>query len=348
MEEMDRDGDNFIDYKEFLSSLSTSTGWTMAKPEELLRKARDDNLSYAYEQCKQLTSDYAKTFYLATLAMPAIQARATWAIYAWCRRVDEIVDGPSASPDAGAQQLALDGWMARLDQMWNGASTEGLDDFDVAFMDMLKLFPGSDIEPYRDMVRGMQMDIPDRVVYRTWDDLYLYCYRVASTVGLMTLPVMGTAPGVTLEEAREPAVALGIALQLTNILRDVGEDARDRGRIYLPVEDLERFGVTEESILERSKNGGQVDDKYKQLMKFQIDRAMDYYRKAEGGIPLLSSGAQLPVGVALELYKEILDQLVANDYDNFNKRAYVSKERKLLSLPGLWWRTVTGGWGKNN
>eukprot|EP00291_Cryptomonas_curvata_P026754 CAMPEP_0172166254 /NCGR_PEP_ID=MMETSP1050-20130122/8874_1 /TAXON_ID=233186 /ORGANISM="Cryptomonas curvata, Strain CCAP979/52" /LENGTH=273 /DNA_ID=CAMNT_0012836833 /DNA_START=219 /DNA_END=1037 /DNA_ORIENTATION=+ len=181
MEEMDRDGDNFIDYKEFLSSLSTSTGWTMAKPEELLRKARDDNLSYAYEQCKQLTSDYAKTFYLATLAMPAIQARATWAIYAWCRRVDEIVDGPSASPDAGAQQLALDGWMARLDQMWNGASTEGLDDFDVAFMDMLKLFPGSDIEPYRDMVRGMQMDIPDRVVYRTWDDLYLYCYRVAST-----------------------------------------------------------------------------------------------------------------------------------------------------------------------
>ncbi len=110
------------------------------------------------------------------------------------------------------------------------ARQEGLDDFDVAFMDMLKLFPGSDIEPYRDMVRGMQMDIPDRVEYRTFDDLYLYCYRVASTVGLMTLPVMGTAPGVTLEEAREPAVALGIALQLTNILRDVGEDARDRVR----------------------------------------------------------------------------------------------------------------------
>ena len=123
MEEMDRDGDNFIDYKEFLTSLSTSAGWTMSNPEELLRKARDDRLSYAYEQCKQLTSDYAKTFYLATLAMPAIQARATWAIYAWCRRVDEIVDGPTASPDAGAQQRALDGWMARLDQMWSGAST---------------------------------------------------------------------------------------------------------------------------------------------------------------------------------------------------------------------------------
>ena len=104
MDQMDSDGDNFIDYKEFLSSLSTTGGWAMSDPDTLLRKAREDRLSYAYEQCKQLTSDYAKTFYLATLAMPDAQARATWAIYAWCRRVDEIVDGPSASPDPAAQQ----------------------------------------------------------------------------------------------------------------------------------------------------------------------------------------------------------------------------------------------------
>ena len=123
MEEMDQNGDNFVDYKEFLTALSTNSGWAMSDPDELLRKARDDRLSYAYEQCKQLTSDYAKTFYLATLAMPAVQARATWAIYAWCRRVDEIVDGPSASPDAAVQEAALNGWMARLDQMWEGAST---------------------------------------------------------------------------------------------------------------------------------------------------------------------------------------------------------------------------------
>jgi phytoene/squalene synthetase len=123
MDELDKNSDNFVDYKEFLSALSTERSWAMSNPDELLRKARDDRLSYAYEQCKQLTSDYAKTFYLATLAMPAMQARATWAIYAWCRRVDEIVDGPSASPDAAVQEAALGGWMSRLDQMWEGVST---------------------------------------------------------------------------------------------------------------------------------------------------------------------------------------------------------------------------------
>ena len=150
------------------------------------------------------------------------QAKATWAIYAWCRRVDEIVDGPDVDPDPAMLRSALQEWDARLERMYAGnADNRGLDQFDIAFRDMIEQFPGSDIEPYRDMVRGMVMDI-DQDIYETWDDLYLYCYRVASTVGLMTLPVMGTAPGVTLEQAREPAVALGIALQITNILRDVG------------------------------------------------------------------------------------------------------------------------------
>jgi len=304
-------------------------------------------VSESYEECKSLTAEYAKTFYLATLAMEDAKARATWAIYAWCRRVDEIVDGDTAAQTPEEMQAMLDEWMDRLDRMWGGQSRQGLDKYDIAFVDMLQKFPGSDIEPYRDMVKGMMMDIPDKVVYRSWDDLYLYCYRVASTVGLMTLPVMGTAPGVTLEQAKDPAVALGIALQITNILRDVGEDARDRGRIYLPVEDLERFGVTEDYILKTAREGGEVSDGYRKLMQFEIDRALSYYAQAEKGIPMLSSGAQLPVGLAAELYKEILDQIVENGYDNFAKRAYVSKERKLLSLPALWLKTVTGGWGKD-
>jgi 15-cis-phytoene synthase len=187
------------------------------------------------------------------------------------------------------------------------------------------------------------MDI-DQDIYQTWDDLYLYCYRVASTVGLMTLPVMGTAPGVTLEQAKDPAIALGIALQITNILRDVGEDARDRGRIYLPQEDLQRFGVTAESILERATKGGKPDDAYVALMKFQIARARDYYRQAEAGIALLSPGAQLPVAVAAELYKGILGKIEENNYDNFNTRAYMSSEQKLIAIPPLWLKTVTGGW----
>ena len=314
--------------------------------EQLLQDAMDFKVDAAYWECRELTSEYAKTFFLATLAMEAQQAKATWAIYAWCRRVDEIVDGPNVDPDPAVQRAALEEWNDRLDRMYRGdADNTGLDNFDVAFRDMIKSFPGSDIEPYRDMVRGMVMDI-DQDVYSTWDDLYLYCYRVASTVGLMTLPVMGTAEGVTVEEAREPAVALGIALQITNILRDVGEDARDRGRIYLPQADLERFGVTPESIFERAKNGGAPDDNYVALMKFEIARAREYYSQAEAGIALLAPGAQLPVAVASELYKSILDKIELNGYDNFNTRAYLSSEEKMMAVPPLWFKTVTGGWEK--
>ncbi|KAJ1496190.1 isoprenoid synthase domain-containing protein [Baffinella frigidus] len=273
--------------------------------------------------------------------MEDTQAKATWAIYAWCRRVDEIVDGPTADPDPEVQRVALDEWMSRLERMHRNEGKGGLDNFDVAFQDMLSQTPNSDLEPYREMVRGMQMDITD-FRYQTWEELYLYCFRVASTVGLMTLPIMGTSDGVTLEEAREPAVALGIALQLTNILRDVGEDARDRGRIYLPMEDLERFGVTEEEIFRWAKEGGAVSENYKKMMQFEIDRALS--PQADGGIALLAKGAQLPVAVAGELYKEILYKLQNNAYDNFANRAYLTKEEKFLKVPPLWLKTATGGW----
>jgi len=104
----------------------------------------------------------------------------------------------------------------------------------------------------------------------------------------------------------------------------------------LPQEDLRKFGVTPESILERAKNGGAPDENYKNLMKFQIARARDYYRQAEAGIALLSPGAQLPVAVAAELYKGILDKIESNDYDNFNTRAYLSREQKMMAVPPLW------------
>ena len=302
----------------------------------------------AYSECKALTAEYAKTFYLATRAMPEHQARATWAIYAWCRRVDELVDGPDVNPDPEVQKAGLKEWMTRLDSMWESDryALAGLDMYDMAFSDMIKCFPGSEVEPYRDMVRGMLMDVSDKVTYETWDELYLYCYRVASTVGLMTLPVMGTNKGVTMEEAREPAVALGIALQITNILRDVGEDARDRSRIYLPEEDLRRFGVSSDVILQQSVEGGEIDDKYRELVKFQIARAREYYAQAETGIALLAPSAQLPVAVAMELYREILNKIELNKYDNLSQRAYLTAGEKLRMLPGIWAKTKSGLWGK--
>lgn len=320
----------------------------------LQQAAAEQLIDDAYQQCKTLTAEYAKTFYLATRVMPQNQARATWAIYAWCRRVDELVDGPDVDPDPAVQTAQLDSWMARLERMWGGDryAVAGLDVYDTAFSDMIKSFPGADIEPYRDMVRGMQMDVSDKVTYETWDELYLYCYRVASTVGLMTLPVMGTAPGVTTEDARDPAVALGIALQITNILRDVGEDARDRGRIYLPQEDLRRFGVSSEWVLEQSVADEASRDtssatyaQYQELIKFEIARAREYYEEAEQGIAKLAPTAQLPVAVAMQLYREILNKVEGNNYDNLSQRAYLTSWEKSSMLPEIWFKTQTQQWG---
>jgi len=170
------------------------------------------------------------------------------------------------------------------------------------------------------------MDL-DQNRFETFDDLYLYCYRVAGTVGLMTMPIMGTAPDSTYDEALEPSHALGVALQLTNILRDVGED-RVRQRIYIPQEDLRQFGVTEASLLK-----GVKDENYVALMKFQIARARKWYKVAEDGIRCLAPDAQLPVRASLDMYSTILDKIEANNYDNFSKRAYTSKFEKLMMLP---------------
>jgi phytoene synthase len=151
---------------------------------------------------------------------------------------------------------------------------------------------------------------------------------VAGTVGEMMLPIMGTAPGYTIEDARPPAIALGIALQLTNILRDVGED-RSRKRIYLPQEDLRFFGVTEADLFR-----GKKTREYVKMTKFEIERAREWYDKSAEGIKMLSPDAQLPIRAAADMYATILTKIEANDYDNFDKRAYTTKLEKLQLLPG--------------
>jgi len=225
----------------------------------------------------------------------------------------------------------LKAWKGRLDRIWVGEPTDNLD---LALADAKKRYPELSIDPYVDMIDGMLMDTPGHELfqdrYATWDELYTYCYRVAGTVGLMVLPVLGAAEGFTLEEATAPGLALGIAFQITNILRDVGEDAL-RGRIYLPKEDMDRFGVTEKQILD-----GIVDENYKNLVKFEIARAEEYYASAEEGVAMLAPEARLAVASSLRVYKGILAKLVANDYDNFRKRAYVSKLEKFLFLPESW------------
>jgi 15-cis-phytoene synthase len=285
-------------------------------------------LEEAYELCRQVTAEYAKTFYLGTRLMSEEKRRAIWAIYVWCRRTDELVDGAQA---ANTTDATLDDWERNLESIFAG---NPIDDADVALVDTLNRFP-IDIQPFRDMIAGQRMDLY-RSRYETFEELELYCYRVAGTVGLMSTAVMGVddslgdAPWSGLQPRPNPvpeAIALGIANQLTNILRDVGEDAR-RGRIYLPMEDLEQFNYTEKDLFK-----GVVDDRWRSLMRFQIQRARKFYVEAEKGISQLSPDARFPVWSALLLYSQILDVIERNQYDVFRKRAYVPKWQKFLSLP---------------
>ena len=169
--------------------------------------------------------------------------------------------------------------------------------------------------------------------YANFEELQLYCYRVAGTVGLMTQEVMGvdaaytSAPWSERPNTSEAAVALGIANQLTNILRDVGED-RQRGRIYLPLDELERFGYSEAELLSSSLN-----DNWRALMRFQLQRARQWFARSEAGVRWLAPDARWPVWASLRLYRGILDVIEKHDYDVFNKRAYVPKAGKLLDLP---------------
>ena len=289
--------------------------------------------SDAYEFCRQITEKYSKTFYMGTLLMPEEKRRAIWAIYVWCRRTDELVDGPQSrltTPET------LDRWEQQLESVFSG---QPLDDPDVALVDTLQRFP-MDIQPFRDMIAGQRMDLY-RSRYKTFEELKLYCYRVAGTVGLMTSPVLGFnnaasfAPWERQLDANKPveeAIALGIANQLTNILRDVGEDAQ-RGRIYLPLEELALFDYTEEDLL-----NGVVDERWRELMRFQIQRARKFYTQAESGIRGLSRDSRWPVWAALMLYQGILDVIERNQYDVFSQRAYVPKPQKLLTLPVAWLR----------
>jgi phytoene synthase len=288
----------------------------------------------SYQLCRQITAKYAKTFYLGTLLMSKAKRPAIWAIYAWCRRTDELVDGPAA---AITTPETLDKWEQQLESIFAG---HPVDNYDVALVDTLQRFP-IDIQPFRDMIAGQRMDL-HRSRYKNFEELYLYCYRVAGTVGLMSTSVMGidteqnTAPWSRNQLPyipTEEAIALGIASQLTNILRDVGEDAR-RGRIYIPQEDLVRFNYTEQDLFK-----GVVDDRWRSLMRFQIARTRQFYTQAEKGISYLSPDARLPVWAALMHYSRILEKIERNNYDVFNQRAYVPQWQKLGSLPLAWLRS---------
>nr|AWF94349.1 phytoene synthase [Acer palmatum] len=285
-------------------------------------------LSDAYDRCGEVCAEYAKTFYLGTLLMTPERRRAIWAIYVWCRRTDELVDGPNASH---ITPTALDRWESRLEDLFRGRPFDMLD---AALSDTVANYR-VDIQPFRDMIEGMRMDLR-KSRYKNFDELYLYCYNVAGTVGLMSVPVMGIAPESKASPVSvfDAALALGIANQLTNILRDVGEDAR-RGRVYLPQDELAQAGLSDDDIF-----AGKVTDKWRRFMKSQIKRARMFFDKAEKGVTELNAASRWPVYASLLLYRQILDEIEANDYNNFTKRAYVNKAKKIAALPIAYARSL--------
>ena len=287
------------------------------------------SLDSAYEICRKETAQWAKTFYLGTLLMPPQKQKAIWAIYVWCRRTDELMDSPEAQKKS-VDELSdnLDYWEENTRSIFSGLIKNPLD---AVMVDTLEKFPQS-IQPYLDMIEGQRMDL-NITRYQTFEDLRLYCYRVAGTVGLMTQGVMGIDPTYkkdplkSIPDTSEAAIALGIANQLTNILRDVGED-RTRGRIYIPQEDLNKFGYSEDDLM-----AGGINNEWKELMIFQLSRAREWFAKSEEGVHWLSADARWPVWASLRLYRGILNAIENLDYDVFNNRAYVSSWKKIIELP---------------
>lgn len=271
------------------------------------------DLRSAYGQCREITRVASKTFFLASLFLSPEKRRAVWAVYAVCRTADDLVD--TMAP-AGERLAQIDELERKLLSAMAGNATEPIF---LAYADASATF-GIPIEPALALLRGARMDITIRR-YATYDELCEYCYLVASTVGLLVLPILGYAAPAALEYG----AMLGRAMQLTNILRDVGEDAL-MGRVYLPAEDLERFGYTEEDVFAKV-----VDERFVALMRYEIERVREIYLEAEPGIAMLAPESRYTVRLALSLYRRILRAIELNDYDVFTRRAYVPFRSKLAT-----------------
>ena len=290
-------------------------------------------LENAYAYCRQISRHHAKTFYLASMFLPKKQQKPIFAIYALLRTVDDVVDMAEDKLKDGqitSVEISriLDGWKSRLQACYAG--NVGNDPIMMAWHDTLKSF-SIPIELPLDLMDGVAMDIEFKP-FETFDELYVYCYKVAAVVGLMTSEIFGYSN----KQALEHAIELGIAMQLTNILRDIGEDV-DRGRIYLPLEDLRRFNYSKEEFMQKK-----ITPNFIHLMKFQIERARSYYSSSEKGIPMLERQSRFAVCISSINYGNILSAIEKNNYDVFSKRAYRSFYQKISTIPSVWLKTRLG------
>ncbi len=273
------------------------------------------------QYCQEKAARSGSSFYYAFLFLPPERRRAITALYAFCREVDDVVD---ECKESSVARMKLAWWRTQVDALFTGHAEHPVMK---ALAPHVETFDIKDRQLYA-VIDGMEMDL-DQLRYPDWPALSTYCWRAAGVVGEMSAGIFGPVSLATLEYARN----LGTAFQLTNIIRDVGDDAR-RGRIYLPQEDLERFNVKPAEIM-----GAMHSDRFVELMRFETERAREYYRAALRALPPEERRAQRPGLMMAAIYATLLDEIERDGWHVLDQRISLTPIRKLW----LAWRTWVGG-----
>jgi phytoene synthase len=267
-----------------------------------------------FKYARSLTAHHAKSFYFSANMLPKEKRWATFALYGFCRYVDNLIDVPRPR-----HQKEIENELNYLKNEIITSNRTGESEHPIIrpFISVVKHFD-IPIEYALDLIKGVEMDT-HKNRYHSYDELYLFAYRVAGVVGLMMTPLLGYSD----PEAFEHAEKLGIAMQLTNILRDIKED-KEMNRIYLPTDELAKFNVSERDIFEEN-----MTDELKKLIKFQVDRAHQFYNEADEGIKMLDRDAQFAIYSASKIYRGILKKIEMQNYNPFLGRVFVPQRKKI-------------------
>jgi phytoene synthase len=273
------------------------------------------------EYCQQKAAASGSSFYYSFLFLPPERRRAITALYAFCREVDDVVD-ESSDPQLAATKLAW--WRVEIGNLYEGKAQHPVAKALAPFTDRFSIRQ----EHLAEIIDGMEMDLTQSR-YLDWPGLERYCHRVASVVGICAAGIFGYGDPGTLDYARN----LGLAFQLTNIIRDVGEDAR-KNRIYLPMADMKRFGVTAADIL-----NARHSDAFAQLMQFQAERAKGLYAQAFASLPAADRRAQRPGLIMAAIYRALLDEIERDGFQVLRGKTSLTPVRKLW----IAWKTWIAG-----
>jgi phytoene synthase len=287
----------------------------------------EPELSASHRSAEAVARTQARNFYYSFRVLPPDKRRAFCAVYAFMRSCDDISDGDAATETKRRQ---LEQWRAQLEEAYAGG--DGQNPIMPAFRESIERF-SIPAEYFHWIIDGAEMDL-DPLHYESFEDLYRYCFHVASAVGFVCLQIFGYKE----RAAKEYAEKCGIAFQLTNILRDVKEDAA-MGRIYLPGEDLREFRYAPEELRD-----GIINDRFRDLMAFEAERAKQYYAQARGLLPLVDKDSRPALWAMMEIYERLLDRIVRSRFDVFRNRVRLSgMEKTSIALKALLMRfTGTG------